>query len=264
MKKLARVGLVGTGRLAHGLATACLRAGTEIATVYGRSEIRVRTWCDALPKAHPNVRVLHALEDAPTDLDAYLLAVTDDALHEVASALPEGVLRIHFAGAGPAELPGGDVAVVWPIQSFALAREVDWDSTHTVVSSKSKQPGALAHAWATSFAASATFVSEDARMRAHAAAVFASNYSNRMFTHAQDLAEASGLPWEAFMPLVDAAYTAASTGHSDRYQTGPARRGDRSTLARHLALLSDRPALAALYTACAKDLLPPETDATTC
>lgn len=253
---LSRVVLVGTGRLAHGMIPALKAAGTAPVAVFGREASGVSAWLTAWGEGSEDIARLASLKSAPQEVDAFVLAVSDDALEDVSRDLPEGVLRIHFAGSGSAALPGGPVAVVWPIHTFTGSSELDWSRIHVAVSSPHEAAEAQAVDWARRFAGAVTPVREEQRLKAHVAAVFAANYTNRMFTHAQDLATEAGLPWEAYVPLVQAVCSAASAGRSAAAQTGPARRGDRTTLSLHSALLSHQPARAALYAACAHDLLP--------
>jgi predicted short-subunit dehydrogenase-like oxidoreductase (DUF2520 family) len=260
MRTISRAVVIGSGRMALGLIPALRAANTLPVAHYSRSEEAGRKWRAAWGT---EVVGVERLADVPSDVDAYLLAVADDALETVAQDLPADVLRVHFAGAGPKELPGGPAAVVWPIQTFADAGEPDWGKIHVAVSAEEDAAAAWALVWAAHFAASVTRVSFENRIRAHAAAVFAANYTNRMFTHAQQLASEAGLPWEAYQPLIQSIFAAAASGQSAAHQTGPAHRGDRTTLARHQALLSHRPGLAALYAACAADLLPPDPHAST-
>jgi len=258
MKEIARVVLVGTGRMAHGLIPALKAAGTVPVGIYGRSEAGTRSWLSHWGQGGDAVSVLPTLPGAPREADAYLLAVSDDALEAVSAALPPDVLRVHFAGSGSAVLSGGPAAVVWPIHTFTGRLDPDWSRIHVAVSARDAEAAACTVAWAQKFASSVTEVKDELRIRAHIAAVFAANYTNRMFTHAQELADEAGIPWDAYVPMLQAVCTAAATGRSAEHQTGPAHRGDRTTLALHTDLLSLQPARAALYAACAHDLLPPD------
>lgn len=263
MKPLERVVLVGAGGLGTGLIPALHTAGCEVAALAGRSEDALHAWSAAWNTVGRQMpQHLIDLSAAPQDVDAYLLAVPDKALETVASLLPSGIPRIHFAGSGPDTLPGGVTAAVWPVQSFPKGQTRNWSKIHTVVSSEDGQWAEAAAAWAKKFAASATVVAQDQRWRAHLAAVFAANYTNRMFARAQELAAQSGVPWSAFIPLVDAVCAHAVAGASAAHQTGPAHRGDTPTLRLHLDLLGDQPELRALYSACAADLTPNTTDET--
>jgi len=261
MKPLERVVLVGAGGLGKGLIPALYTAGCEVVALAGRSEGALQAWSSAWTAGgRPKPQRLTDLSEAPQNVDAYLLAVPDKALESAASLLPTGIPRIHFAGSGPDTLPGGVTAAVWPVQSFPKGQFRNWSEIHTVVSSADGVWAATAADWARQFAASATVVKQEQRWRAHIAAVFASNYTNRMFAHAQELAAQSGVPWSAFAPLVGSVCAHAAAGASAAHQTGPAHRGDTTTLRLHLDLLLDQPALHALYSACVADLTPNSSD----
>jgi predicted short-subunit dehydrogenase-like oxidoreductase (DUF2520 family) len=264
MKPLERVVLVGAGGLGTGLIPALYTAGCEVVALAGRSERALQAWSSAWTAGgRPKPHHVTDLSEAPQNVDAYLLAVPDKALESVASLLPSSIPRIHFAGSGPDTLPGGATAAVWPVQSFPKGQIRNWSEIHAVVSSADGAWAEAAADWTRQFAASATVVKQEQRWRAHIAAVFAANYTNRMFAHAQELAGQSGVPWSAFAPLVGSVCAHAAAGASAAHQTGPAQRGDAPTLRLHLDLLLDQPALHALYSACAADLIPNSSDEST-
>ncbi|MDE5605899.1 MAG: DUF2520 domain-containing protein, partial [Bacteroidales bacterium] len=79
------------------------------------------------------------------------------------------------------------------------------------------------------------------RLGLHLAGAFASNYSNLMYTAAEQILQACGLELSLLQPIIE--QTAAKLRRMPplEAQTGPALRHDEGTLARHRQLLKDLP-----------------------
>jgi len=90
-------------------------------------------------------------------------------------------------------------------------------------------------------------VSSEQRLLLHIAAVFASNYSNLMYTLASDLLSSQGPTFDFLKPLVAETARKAITGEPSRVQTGPAKRGDQETINKHLTMLASKPEFAEIY-----------------
>jgi predicted short-subunit dehydrogenase-like oxidoreductase (DUF2520 family) len=87
----------------------------------------------------------------------------------------------------------------------------------------------------------------DKRRRIHLSAVFACNYVNFMFTMADDVLKIDGLDLSLLYPLIDETMNKCKSITPERAQTGPARRHDLDTIAKHEALLAFSPEMKKLY-----------------
>ncbi|MDE6112178.1 MAG: DUF2520 domain-containing protein, partial [Bacteroidales bacterium] len=85
------------------------------------------------------------------------------------------------------------------------------------------------------------------RLGLHLAGAFASNYSNLMYTAAEQVLQACGLELSLLQPIIE--QTAAKLRRLPplQAQTGPALRHDEGTLARHRQLLKDLPVSEGLF-----------------
>ena len=83
------------------------------------------------------------------------------------------------------------------------------------------------------------------RRRMHVAAVFACNFTNHMFTIADDLLRKDGLSLEVLHPLLQETVRKAIEGNPADGQTGPAVRGDKAVMEKHMSMLP--PELAEMY-----------------
>ena len=78
------------------------------------------------------------------------------------------------------------------------------------------------------------------RARIHLAGVLCNNFTNCMYTLASEVLHSADLPFDVLKPLIaETAAKAIATDDPRTVQTGPAKRGDRSSQERHLALIDD-------------------------
>jgi predicted short-subunit dehydrogenase-like oxidoreductase (DUF2520 family) len=184
------------------------------------------------------------------------LAVPDDALIAVAERLSEAggrlpgtVAFVHLSGAQElnalaplrAHHPIGSFH---PLQSFPEPRPPE--SLHGVVVGIDATTSALLRrlaALARALGARPKRVTDSERVLYHAAAVFASNYVDVLLATAVQLLQLAG--WSekeatsGLLPLSEGVLTTVRKRGPVRALTGPVRRGDVTTVARHLAALSE-------------------------
>ena len=164
------------------------------------------------------------------EVDWIALAVSDDAIPEFHSPLPNGVRTFHFSGSVACPAHG---AVLWPIRAIQEDIPPDFDTLPCALQISAGHHDTAFEAFMRQTAPNCRLMNDEERMQAHIAAVFAANISNHAFAIAQDLAHAAGMPWETFAPLVQGVGQIATAGHSKSAQTGPALRRDAGTLERH-------------------------------
>ena len=71
----------------------------------------------------------------------------------------------------------------------------------------------------------------------HTAAVFANNFTNALFTIADDILRKENLDFKLLLPLIQETVSRLETRCPEEMQTGPAVRGDRETVQKHLEWL---------------------------
>ena len=74
----------------------------------------------------------------------------------------------------------------------------------------------------------------------HVSAVFANNFSNHMFSIADEICESNQIPFNILHPLINETVKKLSDLAPKEAQTGPAVRNDQETIKKHLLLLPDK------------------------
>jgi predicted short-subunit dehydrogenase-like oxidoreductase (DUF2520 family) len=253
--------VVGAGPVATALAGALRLAGVPVLGLWARKP--------AAARAAGAVAGVAAFSAAPPDLlleaDVVLIAVNDEAVSEVATTLVgTGMVTtrhvlMHCSGAfGAVEafaaVQGkvGGIATLHPLRAIADGRAAMRSMKGTVFGVEGDERGkAAAQALVTVLGGVALGLAGTNMAAYHAAAAMASNFAVALVDAAAVALRASGVPHDqalaALVPLAQGALANVAAHGTERGLTGPIRRGDEQTVARHLDALAHDPALVELY-----------------
>jgi predicted short-subunit dehydrogenase-like oxidoreductase (DUF2520 family) len=245
---MTKIVIVGTGRIAWHLGKRLRAKGLAITQVIGRTaanaaalaEVVRAEWTDDYAAIVP-------------DADWVLVAVRDDAIAEVGELLAphtSGSLITHTSGGTPGAVLAPHFeryGVFYPLQSFSREHTPVWSKIPFCVDASTPEDVLFLKRIAKTIGNLVYRVDDDQRAVLHVGAVFANNFANHCFAIAERLLEAKELPFELLHPLMEETLAKALQDSPTRMQTGPAIRGDRDTVERHLALLAQHPAWRELY-----------------
>lgn len=221
--------IVGAGRCGLSLSLAAQTAGHEVV-------VRHHDELTALPEA-----------------DALILCVPDDHIANVAQSIPAtSAVVMHVAGSRGLDVlaPHTRVASMHPLMALPNA-EVGSQRLRGATFAVSGD--VLAAQLARSLGGRPVEIEPDARVSYHAAACVAANHLVTLMASVQEIAESAGLSLNDFLPLAYAALDdVAYVGPRDAL-TGPASRGDLSTIDAHLAAIPE--STRELYVALAREAL---------
>ncbi len=238
-----RVLLIGTGRMAFHLGHALKRSGVQLVGIVGRDADKTRRLTEEL-----GCTAL-AFGDALPEANVRIIAVSDDAITEVAARLPKYTgVTAHTSGAKDWTLIKGHPhrGVLWPIQSFSPGAPADFQRIPVVIDAEDAEARTALRAIATLLSKEVTELHHAKREMLHIAAVFASNFPVMLLMEAERMLEREGLSPSLIHQLWSATTTKASNG-AEQALTGPARRGDLRTIRAHLERLNVDPDLRRAY-----------------
>lgn len=240
-----KIGIVGPGRAGTGFGLALARTGKHTVQLHGRR-----------PKKVPAPLTLTVGDSPPSWLagvDVVVLAVPDDAIKPLATALRDGVkatqVVLHLSGVQGQEALGPLVATRAALGSL--------HPLQTIIA-PDQAPEHLRGAWAAvegmpQAIETASQLARDVGLRPfpvaakvkpvyHAGAVFASNYLVVVAAVAQRLVRHAGLSdadaWAALLPLINGTVENLRQDGPMASLTGPVTRGDVDTINRHLSVLT--------------------------
>ncbi|AKQ44462.1 hypothetical protein TH63_00525 [Rufibacter radiotolerans] len=245
-----KVGIIGAGNVATHLVKGFLAAGIEVPVVYSRTLASAQELANLSPSTKATASL--NFQELP-HADVYLIAVPDQALPELVPQFkfPEGVVVAHTSGTQPLEilqaLSKGSAGVFYPVQTFSKEKEVDWRRVPICVEGSSPEAEETLLKLGQRQSDQVVVMAGPARRQLHLAAVFACNFTNHLWGIAQEVLQQAHLPASLLEPLVEETMRKAFLFPPFQVQTGPAQRGDTSTLEAHLKLLENLPQYQELY-----------------
>lgn len=250
-----KIALVGSGRVASCIGPRLKENGYLIAGVYSRTirnagvlAERVDAWaCDRLEQL-PNA-------------DVYLTMLSDDALIQLAPAIVKGrekALFLHTAGSIPMDIwkdaGARRYGVLYAMQTFSKGVQVNWQQVPVFIEGSSDAELEIVRELALALSPLVTPLSSAGRRKLHVAAVFACNFTNRMYAISEQLLSEEGVPFSVMLPLVRETARKVESMSPALAQTGPAVRGDRKVVDGHLELLKEHPDYADIYRLISTDI----------
>ncbi len=237
--------IIGSGNVAHCFSRLLKMNGHQIMQVVSKTPEHARQLAEKL-----NTDYTGDLADIHYEADVYLLAVSDDAIREVADTLRlNKKLIAHTAGAVSMDVlqkVSSNVGVLYPLQTL---RKEDLDRKRIPLLVEGNTPSATNRLKALGAAISENIIPMDSRQRLkmHLAAIFCNNFSNHLATLCKSYCAKEGLEFNLLLPLLEETFSQMSKPLEDVQQTGPAKRGDKLTLQKHESLLKDYPEIKSLY-----------------
>lgn len=248
-----KIALIGAGNTATVLCKEFLKAGHCITTVWSRTSVH----SEILAKAC-GAKVLSSLNQLQAGNDLVILAVPDDAIAETAEALPGyQSLLVHTAGSVSRNVLApysNSYGVLYPLQSLRKELPV-YTSIPFLIDANTNQSFQLLQYLAGSISSRVVQANDQQRLQLHLSAVFVSNFSNHLCQLAAEWCQKKGLSFDMLIPLIQEVALRQNGAAPATWQTGPAARGDRETVERHLQILKDDPFMEQVYRLMSTDLL---------
>ena len=250
-----KIALVGAGRVASCMGPRLKEAGHIITGVYSRTLKNAEELAGKI-----DAPAFDKLEQLP-EADVYLTMLSDDALIQMAPVIVKGrekALFIHTAGSVPMnvwkESGATRYGVLYAMQTFSKGINLDWIQVPVFIEGSSDSELEFIRKLALDLSPDVTPLSSKGRKKLHIAAVFACNFTNHMYAISEQLLAEEGIPFSVMLPLVRETARKVEGMSPLKAQTGPAVRGDRKVVNKHLDLLNDNPEIAEIYRLISTDI----------
>jgi predicted short-subunit dehydrogenase-like oxidoreductase (DUF2520 family) len=237
--------ILGTGNAATVFARLMQSKGHSIMQVWGRNFVKAEILAKKV-----NAEAVGELTAITKNADIYIIAVADKAVEEVASQLKvHDQLVLHTTASLSKHVLqpiSRKYGVLYPLQSLRKEMDIEIpipflvDGCNEAVTIEVEQ-------FALSLSSTVKRADDEQRVKLHVAAVFACNFSNYMYLQSAGFCEEEGLDFNLLQPLIEETATRLREFKPSEVFTGPAVRGDRATINKHLSLLEGYPEQHALY-----------------
>jgi len=242
-----KITILGSGNVATFLGLTLRKANNQIVQVYSPDITHAEALAAKL-NAVPIEKLSHIRDEA----DIYIIAVTDDAIEEVADGLEiDGKIVVHTSGATSKEVLASKsphYGVLYPYQSLKIGEVVDVSTMCMFFDGNDEETLLILEELSFEITSYALQAGDEERLKYHLAAVIANNFSNHLFALAEKILIENGLDYENLKPVILQTAQQALAHSPAENQTGPAIRGDMKTMESHLQLLEGNDRMKDLYT----------------
>jgi predicted short-subunit dehydrogenase-like oxidoreductase (DUF2520 family) len=246
LNAIQHIVLIGSGNVATHLGLAIQKTGGSIVQVYSRTEVSAMHLAGLL-----NADFTCVMEDIRREADLYIIAVSDDALSEIAEDLNlDQKMVVHTSGSLPMDIlrkSSQNYGVLYPLQTFSKSREIDFSVIPLCIEANSKNNLHLLEHFARELSHKVEPIDSETRKILHLAAVFACNFPNFMYHIAAQIMADHGLQFELLRPLILETAVKVQELKPEEAQTGPARRRDEEIMKKHIRLLKKFPEFQKIY-----------------
>ncbi|MGJ1264672.1 Rossmann-like and DUF2520 domain-containing protein [Sphingobacterium spiritivorum] len=241
-----KIVILGSGNVANHFALRFDQLGYQIVQVYSRH------------KANAQALALRFNAIATDDLntvdplaDLYVIAVSDEAIPEVAAHLSNDIngIVVHTSGATDLSILQAFMhsGVLYPVQS--ISKNIETDFTQIPIGVEASSTSTMESLWKIAKALShrAFECNSKQRMALHVSAVIVNNFSNILYQLSYEMMQDNNLSFELLLPIIQETAKKVQNKPPIDGQTGPAIRNDNITINKHLNFLRENPPLQTIY-----------------
>lgn len=227
--------LLGAGNVAYHFYNAFKNAeGVTISQWYNRTTQNIIKYQNEVDIC----KNINELKEA----DIYLIAVSDDAIAKLSSKLPfTDKLVVHTSGSlNVHELDRKNRrGVFYPLQTFSKDVDIDFKNVPICLEVIDKSDFKTLKQLAEEIHSPSYRISTEQRQTLHLAAVYVNNFTNQLYRIAHEITDIKNINFDILKPLILETAKKIQNVSPYKAQTGPAKRGDKKTIKKHLKLLED-------------------------
>jgi predicted short-subunit dehydrogenase-like oxidoreductase (DUF2520 family) len=238
--------IIGAGNVAWNLAHTLPSCGCAVVQIFSRREQSAQALAMDI-----GADFTADFSQICYDADFYIYAVSDDALSAVIKQVKVNFgLHLHTSGSVEMSVFEGqkeNFGVLYPFQTFSKQKLVDMKNIPIFIESNSEKNLEIISDFANKISNKIFKINSLQRKDIHLAGVFASNFTNYLYSVAGDLLQKNDLPFALLLPLIEESTNKLHFMPPKQAQTGPAMRGDKKIIDKHLQMLADDKDLCEIY-----------------
>ena len=263
-----RIGFIGAGKVGTALAFHCVRLGYEIAGIYDINPERTQKLANLLKI--DRLSILKSIEEVTKDSNVLFLIVPDKNIKpvfmRVKNEIAPGTILVHCAGVFGIEVfsvkgrQKFESLAMHPLQTFLSPKQAIAVLPKSYFALDGTKKGLqFGKRFIRQLKGKAILVTDKDRPLYHAMCVFASNFINGLMEAAEEIGKKLGFSRRQtiamLMPLIKSTLNNIRDRGAVASLTGPVKRGDRKTVARHIqALKANIPEIVPVYRALTRRL----------
>lgn len=241
-----KISFIGSGNVATHLALAFRGCGHFIDQIYSPHFSHAELLAQRVG-AEPTSDIHQLHKDA----DVYILAISDNALFDLALDLHFGdALVVHTSGATSIEVlkhVSSRYGVIWSPQTFNRDVAMEYSELPFCIEGNTPVTTKTIADLVGSISTLIYHTTQEQRQYLHLGAVFVNNFTNGLVGLAQEICRKHDVPFEVLHTIMLTTARRAQYGDVRHHLTGPAIRHDDKTLNAHRRLLKDDPQILNIY-----------------
>jgi predicted short-subunit dehydrogenase-like oxidoreductase (DUF2520 family) len=240
-----KIVIIGSGNAATALGHLSHRGNHHVLQVFGRNKLTTDALAAAI-EAEP----VYNWNLIRRDADIYIVALPDTVIPEIHThfTLEKGLV-VHTAGAVSMHAlskVARNYGILYPLQSLHK-NVLAYSHIPLLVDGNTPEDKTLIADFAATLSGKVAYANDGDRAKLHVAAVWVNNFTNHLYTIAWDYCHQQGLDFTLLLAMMEQTVSRLAIGKPADFQTGPAIRGDKVTIDKHIALLKDTPEAQELY-----------------
>ena len=250
---IKRITLIGSGNVATHIGKALLNKGIEINQVYSHTKanaFELATELNAMP--------CDDVKFISDESDAYFICIKDDFITEVVQHLStKNKIIAHTSGSVPMKVLNSfrNHGIFYPIQTFSKDKDLNISSVPFCIEANNTETKHALIELAKKISNQVFEIDSEQRKQIHIAAVFACNFSNYMYSIANDLLEQKHINFNILKPLILETAKKIQDHSPKSMQTGPAERKDEKVIQEHIDQLSNNKEYQKIYQLMSKAII---------
>jgi predicted short-subunit dehydrogenase-like oxidoreductase (DUF2520 family) len=184
------------------------------------------------------------------DADLYLVSLTDNILFDLNKSFNLGnKLIVHTAGSITKDVLSTistNYGVFYPFQSLRK-ENTTLPQIPFLVDANTEEATQKLEELAKTLSGIVKRTTDDERIKLHVSGVMVSNFTNHLYSLAEDFCVKEGVDFSLLYPLIKETADRITSHSPQKMQTGPAIRNDVYTLDKHLKVLATHPKLKYIY-----------------
>lgn len=237
--------LIGSGNVASVLGRLVVIKNHNVVQVTSRNIEHARILADELNAASTDY---NGQLDKSADL--YIIAVSDMAIHDCVQHFNiHDKLVVHTAGSVSKEVlknTSYNYGILYPLQS--LRKETpEIPEIPFLVDGNNDWVIGIIYEFAKTLSTDVQVINDEDRLKLHTAAVIVSNFTNHLYSIAEEFCSSEQVDFNLLKPLIMETANRIRNQSPGKVQTGPAIRKDIHTLDKHLRILANHPKLRTTY-----------------
>jgi len=170
--------------------------------------------------------------------DLIIVSVSDNEIENVANQIINTPI-VHTSGSVGLEVfkNNNHAGVFYPLQTFNKEVDITFSEIPLCIEANNPEFEKELFKIGKSLSNSVVRMDSEQRKQLHIAAVFACNFSNHMFSIADDISQKSNIDFSLLLPLIRQTVKKLEKHAPKNMQTGPAKRNDKKIIESHLQSL---------------------------